>query len=462
MFTVLVKTNDKTNLLRRTLSKMPPFNYKPKPYTGDSYEVALKKRRAYVHPSVELYYDKPLMIVEGKKQYLFDEKGRRYLDAIAGISVINCGHCHPKIVKATTDQLNTLQHTTTLYLNNMYTNYAEKLLKTLPKKLDTVYFVNSGSEATTLAMNMCRTYTNNWDMISLRGGYHGMGASMGLTANSHYKQPLPQGFGIKHVRSPNPYRGPYLEDDPNMVDKYVNEIHDLIQCGTCGEVAGFIAEPIQGVAGGIPLPKGYLKKAFEVVRKAGGICIADEVQDGFGRTGTMWGFQKDEDGLEPDIITMAKGIGNGFPLGAVVTTKEIANSFTKRFHFNTFGGNPVAMAVGNAVLDVIEEENLIENARVLGKYLKGKLTKLMDKHDVIGNVRGKGLMIGVELVKDRKTKEPGCQITLDILENMKELGVLTLIAGVYSNVLRIKPPLCITKEDADFIVDVFDEAIQML
>jgi len=243
--------------------------------------------------------------------------------------------------------------------------------------------------------------------------------------------------------------------------KYAGDIKNLIQYGTPGTIAAFFAESIQGVGGTIVFPDGYLKEAYRIVRESGGLCIADEVQAGFGRTGThFWGFESQE--VIPDIVTMAKGIGNGAPLAAVVTTPEIAASLTSRIHFNTFGGNPVSSAMGKAVLEVIEKDSLQENSLRVGGHLIEQLTALKEKHPILGDVRGKGLMIGLELVLDRETKEPASKECAQVFERVKELGLLIGKGGLFGSVLRIKPPMCITREDADFMVSVIDQAISEL
>lgn len=257
--------------------------------------------------------------------------------------------------------------------------------------------------------------------------------------------------GVHHAMNPDPYRGLFGADG----EMYAKDVQDIIQFGTSGHVAGFICEAIQGVGGIIELAPGYLSSVYDFVKKAGGLFIADEVQAGFARTGShFWGFEAH--GVVPDIVTMAKGIGNGIPLGAVVTTPEIASVLTRRSYFNTFGGNPVCTAAGHAVLRVIEKEKLQENAHVVGTHLKKRLTALMDKFDLIGDVRGRGLMLGVELVTDREKKTPAKAEILHVMDQMKEMGVLVGKGGFYGNVFRITPPLCFTKEDADFLVDVMD------
>ncbi|XP_010256968.1 PREDICTED: alanine--glyoxylate aminotransferase 2 homolog 3, mitochondrial [Nelumbo nucifera] len=433
------------------LPKLPPFDYTPPPYTGPRAAEILQKRKEYLSPSMFYFYKKPLNVVDGKMQYLFDEDGRRYLDGFGGIATVCCGHCHPDVVEAIVNQTKRLQHSTVLYLNNAIADFAEALASKLPGDLKVVFFTNSGTEANELAMMIARLYTSCHDIISLRNAYHGNAAgTMGATAQCNWKFNVPQ-IGVHHALNPDPYRGVFGSDG----EKYARDVQDILEFGTCGRVAGFISEAIQGVGGILELAPGYLPAVYSSIRKAGGLCIADEVQTGFARAGShFWGFEAH--GVVPDIVTMAKGIGNGIPIGAVVTTPEIAQVLTHRSYFNTFGGNPVCTAGGLAVLKVIEKEKLQQNAFLVGSHLKERLTALKDKYEIIGDVRGRGLMLGVELVKDRKLKTPAKDETLHVMDQMKEMGVLIGKGGFYGNVFRITPPLCFTKEDADFLVDVMD------
>src|SRR5712671_3688171 len=387
------------------LPELPPFDHEPKKYSGPSADEVLHLRKQFLNPGIFLYYKNPIMFVEGKMQYLWDEHGRRYLDALGGIVTVSVGHCHPDVVDVVRKQNETLQHSTTIYLHPNIAEYAEKLASKMPGDLKVCYFVNSGSEANDLALLMARLFTGNYDMIALRNAYHGGNASgMGVTAHSTWKFNVPHSFGVHHTLAPYPYRGVFGYDDPEAGRKYADDVKNLIDYATPGKIAGFIAESIQGVGGFVEFPPGYLKHTYEHVRAAGGVCIADEVQTGFGRTGThFWGFETQ--GVIPDIVTMAKGIGNGCPLAAVVTTAKIAQSLVGKVHFNTFGGNPVVSAIGKAVIEVIEKEKLQENSLKMGGHIKAGLEKLKAKHPVIGDVRGKGLMLGIELVKDRSSKE---------------------------------------------------------
>jgi len=441
---------------------LPPTDHSPQKYTGPSAAEVLAQRRQFLNPGIFLYYKEPLMLVEGKMQYVWDEKGRRYLDGLGGIVTVSVGHCHPHVVAAAHRQNEIYQHSTTIYLHPNIGAYAEKLASKMPGELKLCYFVNSGSEANDLALLMARAATGNYDVIALRNAYHGGNASgMAVTAHSTWKYNVPHSFGVHHAIAPYPYRGPYGYDDADTGRKYADDVKSLIDYATPGKVAAFIAESIQGVGGFVEFPQGYLKHTYEHVRAAGGVCIADEVQTGFGRTGThFWGFETQ--GVIPDIVTMAKGIGNGCPLAAVVTTPRIAASLTGKVHFNTFGGNPVVTAMGKAVLEVIEKEKLQENSLKQGARIRDGLEKLKAKYPVIGDVRGKGLMIGIELVKDRVTKEPAKAECAAVHEAAREMGLLLGKGGLWGQTIRFAPPMCITQADADFIVDVFDAAFAKL
>jgi alanine-glyoxylate transaminase / (R)-3-amino-2-methylpropionate-pyruvate transaminase len=437
---------------------LPPTSHQPRQYSGPAAEEVLAKRKQFMNPAIFLYYKKPIMLVEGSMQYVWDETGKRYLDGLGGIVTVSVGHCHPYVVAAAKAQNETLQHSTTIYLQPNVALYAEKLASKMPGDLKLCYFVNSGSEANDLALLMARVYTGNYDVIALRNAYHGGNASgMGLTAHSNWKYNVPHSFGVHHAIAPYPYRGPYGYDDADAGKKYADDVKNLIEYATPGKLAAFIAESIQGVGGFVEFPQGYLKGAYEHVRAAGGVCIADEVQTGFGRTGThFWGFETQ--GVIPDIVTMAKGIGNGCPLGAVVTTPKIAQSLMGKVHFNTFGGNPVVSAIGTAVLEVIEKENLQANSLQIGGYILDGLNKLKEKYKIIGDVRGKGLMLGIEMVKDRATKMPASAECAQVVETAKELGLLLGKGGLWGQTIRFAPPMCINKADADFLLAVLDEA----
>ena len=387
------------------MAELPNCEFVPQPYKGPSKKEVQELRKEYLTPALVTYYRDPIMLVDGHMQYLFDETGKRYLDAFAGIVSVSVGHCHPRVMEAVNAQNARLQHTTTIYLHPNIAKFAEKLVSTLPEGLDTVYFTNSGSEANDLAILMARAYTKSYDVIALRNGYHGGSqGAMGLTAHSSWKYSVPHGFGVHHAQVPDRYRGHFGYDDPDAGEKYALDVKDLIDRGTSGSIAAFIAEPMQGVGGVIEMPDNYLRDAYKYVRSAGGICIADEVQTGFGRTGeNFWGFENHN--VVPDMVVMAKGIGNGCPLAAVVTTKEIAQCLTEAIHFNTFGGNPVSCAQGLATLEVILDDDMQGNAKRLGETLFAGLHKLQKKYACIGDIRGRGLMVGVRSEERRVGKE---------------------------------------------------------
>ncbi len=438
---------------------MPPCPHVPRPYTGPARSEVLATRRQYANPAIFTIYKEPLMLVEGHLQWLFDETGKRYLDLLAGIVTVSCGHAHPKVTKRVQEQAAMLAHATTIYLHPLMGEFAKRLAAKLPPGLDVTYFVNSGSEANDLAIMMARLYTGNSDVIALRNGYHGGSpAAMALTSHHTWKFPTQVNSGIHHALCPDPYRSRFTGTPEQIATQSAEDIRELIRFSTPGRIAAFLTEPFQGVGGVTHGAPNYLREAYAIAREHGGLCIADEVQSGFGRTGAhYWGFQNW--GVVPDIVTMAKGIGNGLPLAAVTTRRDIAEKLTQRIHFNTYGGNPVSMAAGLAVLEVIDEEQLQENARIVGGRFKAGLQDLATRHRLIGDVRGMGLMLGVELVRDRQTKEPAKEETLAVMEHARELGVLIGKGGLYGNVLRIKPPLCITAADVDFALDALDRAL---
>jgi alanine-glyoxylate transaminase/(R)-3-amino-2-methylpropionate-pyruvate transaminase len=438
---------------------MPPTTHAPRPYTGPSRSELIALRKQFTNPAIFTLYKEPLLIVEGHMQWLYDETGRRYLDLYAGIVTVSVGHCHPRVTQAVKEQVDTLQHATTIYLHPNFPLLAKKLAAKMPKGLDVTYFTNSGSEADDLAVMMARLYTGHGDVIALRNGYHGGSpGTMGLTAMSNWKFPGSSGGAVHHAVNPDPYRSAFKGTPEEIATLSANDVRDLIRTATPGKVAAFIAESIQGAGGVMHGAANYYREVYAIVREHGGLCIADEVQTGFGRTGdNYWGFQNY--GVVPDFVTMAKGIGNGVPLGAVTTRMDIAQALSQKLHFNTFGGNPVSMAASLAVLDVIDDEGIQANAKRLGARFKSGLERLAKSHKLIGDVRGMGLMLGVELVRDRGTKEPAKDETVDLLEAAREMGVLVGKGGMFGNVLRIKPPMCITEADVDFALDVLDRAL---
>lgn len=400
----------------------------------------LRQRR--IGGNVGLSYDIPLLIIRGNGQYLFDEHDRQYLDCVN--NVCHVGHCHPKVVQAGQRQMELL-NTNTRYLHEYLSQYADRLVSSLPSPLEVCFFVCSGSEANELALRLAKTHTSRNELLVMDHGYHG-NTSM-LVNISPYKFNGPGGKGKSDYVQILPMPDP-LRDTVEPTVPLVNQ-----------NIAAFICESLPSCGGQVVLPDHYLQRVYSTVRDAGGLCIADEVQVGLGRIGThFWGFETQD--VVPDIVTMGKPLGNGHPIGAVATTREIAESFCNGMeYFNTFGGNPVSCAIGLSVLDVIEEEDLQNNALMTGNYLKQKLINLQNKHEVIGQVRGLGLFLGVELVTDRVTNTPAKDLAASIVNQMKEQGVLLSTDGPFHNVIKIKPPMVFTKENSDFLVAILDDVL---
>ena len=332
----------------------------------------------------------------------------------------------------------------------------------MPAGLTRSYFTNSGSEANEIAILSAREFTGNQDVIALRNGYHGgTSVPMSLTAHGTWRFKSNADSHVRHTHAGYCYRCPYGLTYPSCDLKCAQDIKEVIQYETPGEVACFIGEPIQGVGGAVTPPPEFFPIVYDIVRQHGGLCIADEVQGGFGRTGHhFWSHQNWD--VVPDIVVMAKGIGNGAPLGGMTTTEEISEVMTNRIHFNTYGGNPISMTQGLATLEVIDEENIQQNALDVGTRLKSQLLELQENHGLIGEVRGLGLMLGVELVRDRESKEPASTEAAEILELAKERGLLLGKGGLFGNTLRIKPPMCITNDDADYLVACLDEVLEIV
>jgi 4-aminobutyrate aminotransferase-like enzyme/Ser/Thr protein kinase RdoA (MazF antagonist) len=427
------------------------------PDTGATTAQLLEARRRRLGRNLSLAYREPLHIVRGDRQYLYDAAGRGYLDAVNNVPHV--GHCHPRVVRAGQAQMAVL-NTNTRYLHENILQYADRLCATLPAPLSVCFFVNSGSEASELALRLARTHTGSKATVVLDGAYHGN--THALVDISPYKYDGPGGTGeppfVRKVVMPDPYRGPYRREDPLAGERYAAAVRDALGgLRASGAARGsFIAESLMGSSGQIVLPDGFLRAAYQHVREGGGVCIADEVQVGLGRVGThFWGFETQ--GVVPDIVVMGKPLGNGHPLGAVVTTPEIAASFDNGMeYFSTFGGSPVSCAIGLAVLDVMAEEGLQANALRVGEQLRHGFRELAQRHELIGDVRGLGLFVGVELVRDRTTLEPAPAQTHYITQRLKERGVLVSIDGPLNNVLKIKPPLVFSSADAAFFVETLD------
>jgi 4-aminobutyrate aminotransferase-like enzyme/Ser/Thr protein kinase RdoA (MazF antagonist) len=421
----------------------------------------LEKRSKLIGKNLKISYKKPLKIVRGFMQYLYEDIGRIYLDCRNNVPHV--GHSHPSVVRALRKQAAVL-NTNTRYLQSQLVRYADRLCSTLPDSLNVCFFVNSGSEANELALRLARAHTNQRDIIVIDGAYHGNTGA--LVDISPYKHDGPGGKGppsfVHKVRTPDTYRGDYRAKDSHAGRKYARDVLDIVTKlkEENKGLAAFMCESIMGSWGHIVFPENYLKTAFQYAHEAGGVCIVDEVQVGFGRVGThYWGFET-QDAI-PDIVTMGKPIGNGHPIGAVVTTPEIAQSFANGMEFfSTTGGNTVSCAVGLAVLEVIEKENLQENALVVGNYFLDRLNEIKKKYQLIGDVRGLGLFIGVELVRNRSTLDPATEEASYVVERLRELGILISTDGQFKNILKIKPPLVFTKQDVDFFIERFESILR--
>ena len=420
-----------------------------------------KLRMKHIAPSFSISYDDPLHIVNGRGQYLYDSKGVKYLDAVNNIQHV--GHAHPRVVDAIEKQSKKL-NVNTRYLDELIVQYAKELTEKFPEKLEVCYFTNSGSESNDLALRIARTLTGSKETIVLGDAYHGH--SSALIEISPYKFYGDGGSGcpsfVHVLPRPDPYRGKYVGSD--CFKGYIDELDDILRALKRENkgVASFIVEPIMGCGGQIIFPNDFLHSAFKVVKEYGGICIADEVQVGFGRVGShYWAFETEN--VIPDIITVGKSMGNGHPLSAVITTRDIADRFNNGMeYFNSFGGNPVSCAIGRAVLKIIEEERLQENAQKIGSYLIHLLQDLKNNHSIIGDVRGRGLFIGVELVRDRLTKEPAYNEAKKLINIMKEKGILLSVDGPLNNVIKIKPPLVFNEENAEFLVNELSETFEFI
>ena len=424
--------------------------------TDRSAEV-MRKHREYLWPAVTNLYQQPLVADRAHMQYVWDLEGRKYLDFFGGILTLSVGHTHPKVTAAVKTQVDRLQHASTLYPNEAIVELAEKVAQITPGKLQKSFFTNSGTEANEAAILLARVATGAFDVVALRHSYSGGSAmTKSLTGQAPWRKSGVIAMGVTHAINPYCYRCPLGMTYPSCDVACANDVENLIQTGTSGQIAAFLAEPIQGVGGFITPPPEYFKIVFRTVKKYGGLFISDEVQTGFGRTGKHW-FGIEHWEVIPDIITCAKGMGNGVPIGATITTSELAGSF-QGMTLSTFGGNPVTCVAARATIQVIEEEHLLENARSVGTYFRGKLNELQEKHTVIGDVRGMGLMQGLELVKDCKSKEPAPEALAQLLERTRENGLLIGKGGLYGNVVRLSPMLNIAKADVDEAVRLLDKS----
>ncbi len=421
----------------------------------------VRKHKEFLFPAVATYYQEPLALVKGEGEYVWDDQGNRYLDCFGGVLTVSVGHCNPKVNEAIINQVQTIQHTSTLYANKPQSDLAEKLAQITPGNLKKSFFTNSGTEADDTAIHAAKTATGRHEIVVLRHSYSGRSATS-LSAVGHSTwRPLPaQVAGIVHARAPYCYRCPFKLSYPECGLACADDVEDVIMTATTGEIAAFMAEPILGVGGFIVPPPGYFEKVFEITKKHGGLFIADEVQTAWGRTGDKW-FGIEHWGVTPDIITSAKGLGNGVPVGITVATPEVADKYPG-LTFSTFGGNPVSSAAALAVIKYIEDEDLKRNAASVGAHFREKLEGLKEKYPVIGDVRGMGLMQALELVKDRETKEPDPQSVLKVFEETKRRGVLIGKGGLYGNVIRTGVMLNSTKDTIDELIEALDAAFGTL
>jgi 4-aminobutyrate aminotransferase-like enzyme len=445
--------------LRKDASMTTPAHFVPASQLARSAksDAVVAKHKKYLWPSVANYFQQPLVAGRGEMQYLWDLDGNKYLDFFGGILTVSVGHCNPKITSKVNAQVNRLQHASTLYPNEHIVALAEKIAQITPGNLQQSFFTNSGTEANEAAILLARMSTGSYDVVALRHAYSG-GSQLAkaLTAHSPYRKAGVISVGISHAVNAYCYRCPLHLTYPECEVACAGDVENLIQTGTSGNIAAFMAEPIQGVGGFITPPKEYFKIVFKIVKKYGGLFISDEVQTGWGRTGKKW-FGIEQWEVVPDMITSAKGMANGVPIGLTVTTPEIAGSF-QGMNIATFGGNPVTSVAAKATIELIEEENLLENAHTVGVYFRGKLEELQQKYPLIGDVRGMGLMQALELVKDRKTKEPAPEATTQVMERARQNGLLIGKGGLYGNVLRLAPMLNTTKADVDEAIRLLDKS----
>ena len=427
---------------------------------SDRHADLVRKRQQFLSPSLAtfpIYADDPLVLVRGQGAHVYDDAGKRYLDCTGQNMCISLGFAHPVTLAMVSAQMQQLQHCTSLFYNEQPIAYAEELVDRMPQGDWVVHLVNSGAEAIDLAYMMARAHTGHYDMVSLRNAYHGLhfGAS-GSTAFSPCRLPGASMQGFVQTLHPDQYKGSF---GPGAgAAPYLMELERTIFSATTGRIAGMIIEPIQGFGGVVPMPPSYMREAFRITRAAGGVCISDEVQTGFGRMGShYWGFQAHD--AEPDIVVLGKGMGNGFPISAVVCRREIAQSFTQVRFFNTYGSNPVAVAAARSVLKVIDDEGLQANARDRGEQLLSGLARLQQRHALIGDVRGTGLIVGIEVVRNRATREPALEEGDRVQRRLRQAGYIIVKGSATRNVFRINPALCVTAEDTEGLLDAFDRAL---
>ena len=413
----------------------------------------------HLFPCIFHYYQEPLVISHAKNQYVWDADGKQYLDFFGGIVTVCVGHCNDDVNRKVHAQMDRLQHVSTVFANEPQAALAKKLAQITPGgKLTKSFFTNSGTEANETAILAARCYTGSTEIVALRYAYHGRSSlAMGLTAQSNWRLGPVTQAGIVHAVNAYCYRCPYGLTYPSCEVRCAQDVEQVIRTTTSGRIAGFIAEPIQGVAGFVTPPKEYFPIVAETVKKHGGVFISDEVQTGWGRTGGKW-FGIEQWGVLPDIITSAKGLGNGLPIGLTIARPEIADS-VKGASISTFGGNPIATTAARAVIDFIEEHNLSINAAEVGAHFRDRLLELQAKHPLIGDVRGMGLLQAIELMEDPVSKTPAVAQTLAVMEAARENGILLGKGGLHGNILRFSPPLNISKTDVDEFTHLLDASL---
>jgi 4-aminobutyrate aminotransferase len=421
-------------------------------------EEILLAQKEFLFPAVFNYFKEPLVVSHAKDQYVWDIDGNQYLDFFGGIVTIGVGHCNERVNAAVHAQLDRLQHVSTVFANEPQVALAQKLAQIAPAgALRKSFFTNSGTEANETAILAARCFTGSTEIVALRHSYHGRSAgTMGLTGQAAWKLGPPQA-GVVHAVNAYCYRCPFGLEYPSCELKCAQDMEQVIRTSTSGRIAALIAEPIQGVGGFITPPREYFRIVTDIVRQYGGIFIADEVQTAWGRTGSKW-FGIEHWDVQPDIITSAKGLGNGFPIGVTMARPEVADAM-KGTTISTFGGNPVATTAAKAVLDYIGEHNLLRNTEETGAYLRGRLIDLKDKYQLIGDVRGMGLLLAVELVEDRRSKAPATAATLQVMEAARENRIMLGRGGLSGNVLRLSPPMNIGRADVDEFILRLDASL---
>jgi len=418
----------------------------------------IRKHQQYIFKCVTTYFKDPLVIDHAKGQYVYDLEGRQYLDFLGGIVTISVGHANPKVTEKIKAQIDRVQHTSTLFPTEAIVALAEKMAQITPGKLQKCFFTNSGTEANEVAVLSARIYTGNYEVVALRHGYSGHSQlTKSLTGIHTWRKAGVIPYGIVHAPGPYCYRCPYALSYPSCDLHCAKDVEEVIKTSTCGAVAGMLVETIQGVGGVVVPPPGYFKIVTNIVRNYGGLLISDEVQTGFGRTGKKW-FGIEHWEVEPDFITCAKGMANGVPIGCTITRAEIADAY-KGLTISTFGGNPVTCVAAKATIDLIEEERLMDNAHEIGAHFRQGLEALKEKRAAIGDVRGMGLLQGIELVKDRQTKEPATELVNQVMERLRANGMIVGKGGLYGNVVRMSPPLNISKADIDAALKILDKSL---